>query len=170
MHRQMRTAFVSVNLFSLLCVGGGEIPPSQYAAITRYGGPILYLIVYIFLLFFILVRVDSGSILPRNMSTARRQRELRASSGLATSEGPTEEDLYTDVLTEAKTVEESADPLRVVHVSKTFGIGRGANKVVDDVSLGVGEDMIFALLGQSSCLFTFEQPSDIALTPRSERR
>lgn len=151
----MRTAFVSVNLFSLLCVRGGVIPTSQYAGVTRYGGPILYLIVYAFALFFILVWVDSGSLLPRNISAARRRRELQPTAGASTlDDDPMEaagaiEDMNVVVEDEAKMVGQSDDPLRVVHISKTFGLGRGANTVVDDVSLGVGEDMIFALLGMS---------------------
>lgn len=35
------------------------------------------------------------------------------------------------------------DPLRVVHVSKSFG----TNQAVEDVSFGVGKDTIFAMLG-----------------------
>lgn len=48
-----------------------------------------------------------------------------------------------DVLKEANEAEASDDFLRVLNVSKTFG----NNKVVDDVSLGVSQDTIFALLG-----------------------
>lgn len=99
--------------------------------------------------------VDSGSLLPRNISAARRRRELvPAVSANALDDGSVAaaeamEDMKVDVQDEAKVVGQSDDPLRVLHVSKTFGVGRGANKVVDDVSLGVGEDMIFALLGKS---------------------
>ena len=134
----MRTAFVSVNMFSLLCSGGGVISPSAYANIKRYGGPILYLIVYSFVLFAILVWVDSGSILPRNVSN----RKIRAQHSAVHPDE--EKELKEDVMDEAKAVAVSDDPLRVLGVSKAFGRGK---KVVDGVSLGVGRGTIFALLG-----------------------
>jgi ABC-type multidrug transport system ATPase subunit len=55
--------------------------------------------------------------------------------------GPTNTE--EDVLKEANEASASDDLLRVLNVSKTFG----KNKVVDNVSLGVSQDTIFALLG-----------------------
>jgi ATP-binding cassette subfamily A (ABC1) protein 3 len=52
----MRAAFVSVNLFSLLCTGNEPVGTSALGDIMRYGGPITYLIFYIFFLFGVLVR------------------------------------------------------------------------------------------------------------------
>ena len=48
-----------------------------------------------------------------------------------------------DVIAEAATVANSNDALRVLNISKSFG----HNKVVDDVTIGVPSDTIFALLG-----------------------
>lgn len=48
-----------------------------------------------------------------------------------------------DVVAEEKSVLASDDLLRVLRVTKTYG----GNKVVDDVSLGVSRDTVFAMLG-----------------------
>ncbi|KAG2755205.1 P-loop containing nucleoside triphosphate hydrolase protein [Suillus brevipes Sb2] len=133
----MRAAFVSVNLFSLLCNGSTPVTAASLGDITRYGGPILYLFVYGFVLFGILVWVDSGSIIPRRfLNTKRRQGrmdELQANF----------EANRHDVATEARAVASSNDALRLLHLTKTFE----GNKVVDDVSYGVSRDTIFAMLG-----------------------
>lgn len=130
---QTRAALVSVNLFSLLCDGTNVVTASSMGSIIRFGGPILYLIIYAFILLAILVWVDSGSLLPR------RSRPVRQA---APGEKPNR---YRpqDVLEEAQAASNSRDLLRVLDVSKTYG----ANKVVDDVSLGVSRDTVFALLG-----------------------
>ena len=95
----------------------------------RYGGPIVYLIVYSFVLLAILVWVDSGShrlLAPKQTSSTRRDS--------LTSE---------DVVAEAKAASNPQNLLRVLGVSKSYD---GKN-VVDDVSLGVSRDTLFALLG-----------------------
>jgi len=121
---------VSINLFSLLCTGDTPVTASSLGQLSRYGGPILYLFGYGFILFGILVWVDSGSILPR-----RRPRSSRTED----SSKPTAE----DVVTEAKSVSNSSDLLRVLQVTKSFG----GDAVVDNVSFGVSRETIFALLG-----------------------
>ncbi len=102
------------------------------ATIDRYGGPIVYLIVYIFILLGILVWVDSGSSLPRIWSRKVFQRKPSA-----------HQDRQLDVLAEADHAASSSDLLRVLGVSKTFG----DSKVVDDVTLSASPDTVFALLG-----------------------
>ncbi|KAJ3806238.1 hypothetical protein F5876DRAFT_91149 [Lentinula aff. lateritia] len=130
----LRAAFVSVNLFSLLCLGN-NFTTSQIGDILHFGGPILYLIIYCFVLMAILVWYDSsGSLRP----TQGWLRFFRGSGKQV--EAPTTGE---DVLKEAKDASASDDLLRVLNVSKTFG----KNKVVDNVSLGVSRDTIFALLG-----------------------
>ncbi|KAG2341981.1 hypothetical protein BDR05DRAFT_1060572, partial [Suillus weaverae] len=78
----MRTAFVSVNLFSLLCDGMTPVTTASLSDIMRYGSPILYLFVHGFVLFGILVWVDSGSIIPCRFFNTKGRRvrmdELRA--------------------------------------------------------------------------------------------
>ncbi|THH18622.1 hypothetical protein EW146_g2403 [Bondarzewia mesenterica] len=136
----MRTAFISVNMFSLLCRGGGAISTSAYSDITRYGGPILYLILYSCVLFAILVRVDSGSILPRKLSILGNRGHPLSNDRVDSVDG-----IKTDVKDEiGAAVASLHEPLRVLGISKSFGRD---NKVVDNLSLGVHRDTIFALLG-----------------------
>ncbi|KAK0481451.1 hypothetical protein IW261DRAFT_1075379 [Armillaria novae-zelandiae] len=127
-----RAALVSVNLFSLLCTGSGTVSTSHMATIDRYGGPIVYLIIYIVILLGILVWVDSGSSLPRIWSRKMFKRKPSAPLGQK-----------QDVLAEADHAASSSDLLRVLGVSKAFG----DNKVVDDVTLSASPDTVFALLG-----------------------
>lgn len=105
----------------------------------KYGGPIAYLIVDCFVLFAFLVYVDSGSVLPRWLQLTRPpSREARASDDVSP--------IASDVMNETTAVEASStDPLRVLHVTKTFN--RSAVKAVDDVSFGVSQDTVFAMLG-----------------------
>ena len=120
---------MSINLFSLLCDGDTPVSSSTLGQITKFGGPILYLIVMGFILFGILVWVDSGSLLPRR----------RSSSATSDSDRP----IPPDVATEAKLVSESRDLLRVLQVTKSYD----GDNVVDDVSFVVPRETIFALLG-----------------------
>lgn len=130
---QTRAALVSVNLFSLLCDGSTVVNASSMGSIKRYGGPILYLFVYAFILLAILVWVDSGSRTPRRLGVRKQP-----SSGTGTASSSKE-----DVIAAAEAVTGSDDLLRVINISKKFN----GNQVVDDVSLGVSKDTIFALLG-----------------------
>ena len=127
----MRAALVSVNLFSLLCTGDNAVRTSQTGTILRYGGPILYLIIYSFILLGVLVWVDSGSIWPRFSLSLKRP------------SGPLEPQLGQDVVIEAEVASKSDDILRLLKVTKTYG----DNSVVDDLSLGVPRDTVFAMLG-----------------------
>ncbi|KAG1742779.1 uncharacterized protein EDB91DRAFT_297988 [Suillus paluster] len=133
----MRAAFVSVNLFSLLCDGTTPVTTASLGDIMRYGGPILYLFVYGFVLFGILVWVDSGSIIPRRFLNTKK-RQVRMNELQANFEANRQ-----DVAAEAHAVGHSSDALRLLHLTKAFG----GNKVVDDVSYGVSRDTIFAMLG-----------------------
>ncbi|KIK71569.1 hypothetical protein GYMLUDRAFT_33772 [Collybiopsis luxurians FD-317 M1] len=127
----LRAAFVSVNLFSLLCLGD-TFTTSQIGDILRFGGPILYLIVYCFVLMTILVLYDTSG----SLRHARGWFKRSSKPGFEPSTGE-------DVLKEANEASASDDLLRVLNVSKTFD----NNKVVDNVSLAVSQDTIFALLG-----------------------
>ncbi|KAF9225247.1 P-loop containing nucleoside triphosphate hydrolase protein [Gyrodon lividus] len=133
----MRSAFVSVNLFSLLCDGTTPVTTSSMGDIMRYGGPILYLFIYGFVLFGILVWVDSGSIIPRRFLKTHKQQARFDENQVAN------EISRQDVASEARAVTQSSDALRVLHVTKSFD----GNRVVNDVSFGVSRDTIFAMLG-----------------------
>ncbi|KAG5642387.1 hypothetical protein DXG03_002845 [Asterophora parasitica] len=122
-----RAALVSVNLFSLLCDGTTPVTSSSMGQIIRFGGPIVYLIVYSFVLLGILVWVDSGSLLPRRVRSVKKQ---------APEDHESSRPAPQDVLEEVNAALESQDLLRVLSVSKTYN----GNKVVDGVSLGVSQD------------------------------
>lgn len=128
-----RAGLVSVNLFSLLCDGNAVVTASSMGSIMRYGGPITYLIIYSFILLAILVWVDSGTRLPRRLGSSRNT-SLHADSTKLSRK---------DVIAEAMAATNSEDLLRVLRVTKSYQ----ADKVVDDVSLGVSRDTLFALLG-----------------------
>lgn len=112
---------------------------SSMADLMRYGGPILYLFVYGFVLFAILVTADSGTIFSRKLLPKRRQNTKSLPGQPRSLEQPSRQ----DVLTEAQAVSTSDDLLRVLRITKLYG----SNKVVDDVSLGVPRDTICALVG-----------------------
>jgi len=123
-----RSIFVALNVFSLAC--RDRQLASYPGEITVYGGPILYLIVQFFLLFGLLLWLESGPKLP----------QLRARFKLEDSEQMhnTDEDV-----TELERVSSSNDGLRVLHVTKAFGKA----VAVEDVTFGVRKGEVFALLG-----------------------
>ena len=101
---------------------------------VRFGGPILYLIVYSFILFGILIWWDSGAILPfMGWRSGKTQHNH-------TSEG---DGMPADVVAEANAVANSQDSLRVINVTKVYD----GNAVVDNVSFGVAQGDVLALLG-----------------------
>lgn len=104
-------------------------------SIHRFGGPILYLFIYAFILLGILVWVDSGSIFHRKAGKRKP-----ATESIGEKSGNPKKD---DVVAEAEAALDSADLLRVLGVTKAYS----GNKVVDDVSLVVSRDTVFALLG-----------------------
>lgn len=140
-----------MNLFGLLCDGTKPITTSVLGSILRFGGPIAYLIPYSFVLFYVLTRWDSGSLIPRR-------------SGKTTSSDVESNFLTTpDVATEAQRVAESEDALRVLKVSKVYD----RNKVVNDASFGVGEGTVMALLGPNGAgkTTTFNMIRTLVCTP-----
>jgi len=132
----LRAALVSVNVFDLLCVSQSLLDASSLGTISKFGGPIVYLIGYSIILFSILVVVDSGAVLP-HFRTLKRWARMKTEDS-QTAPG-------SDVTAEAEAVANSDDPLRVLHVSKSFDFN--LPPVVDDVSFGVSQDTVFAMLG-----------------------
>jgi ATP-binding cassette subfamily A (ABC1) protein 3 len=120
-------------------------------SITKFGGPILYLIVNAFLLLAILVWVDSGTRKPRSLRKHKNPHlgsesryELNDASVATAEPGVLSDDL-----------------LRVVNVSKSFN---GKN-VTDDVSMSIPKDTIFALLGPNGAgkTTTFNMIRELAI-------
>jgi len=122
----VRSAFVAANLYSILCDGTEPLDKVFLGSINRFGGPILYLFIQMFIYFAILIWADSGS---------RHLRETTHGHGKTSSK--------EDVAAAAQAVASSDDVLRVLNISKSYN----GKQVLDDVSMGVSTDTVFALLG-----------------------
>ena len=125
---------MSVNLFNLLCSGDQPVSTSDLGRLERFGGPILYLIVYGFVLFGILIWWDSGAVFPF--------KGWRSRKGLHNQTSETDM-IPADVVAEANAVANSQNSLRVVNVTKVYG----GTAVVDNLSFGVAQGDVLALLG-----------------------
>ncbi|KAL6709632.1 hypothetical protein ACN47E_001060 [Coniothyrium glycines] len=127
----LRTQLLSLNSFSVLC-DGTRIP--SYPGLLRvYGGPILYLIVQIILLFVALVWWDSGYRPPFLNREKSRQKHSEDSVDM----------IPPAVAAEIARAEQSEDSLRALHLQKTFG----SNHAVNDITFGIPQGQVFALLG-----------------------
>ncbi|KAG4437747.1 hypothetical protein IFR05_006781 [Cadophora sp. M221] len=124
----IRTMFLALNIFSTTC--DGKQIASNPGGIFQYGGPILYLVVQVLVLFGILLWYDSGSVLAW-------YRRLRKS--------PTPQpDLVTDeIADELVRVSCFNDGLRVLNLTKSFG----PVTAVDNLTFGIRRGEVFALLG-----------------------
>lgn len=119
------------------------MPSSSLGDIELYGGPILYLIIMSFFLFGVLVWYDSGAKIPRflRLSHVRLFNNGRTGDQVSADK----RSIAPEVEKEATEVENSQDPLRVLHAMKTFR--QSNNKAVDNVTFGVSQDTVLALLG-----------------------
>jgi ATP-binding cassette, subfamily A (ABC1), member 3 len=127
----VKTLFVALNIFSSTC--SGEELTSNPGGILWYGGPILYLIVQIFVLFAILLWYDSGSV----VAWYRRLREQPSVASEA--DIPTEDDFGEEL----GRIKSSNDGLRVIHLTKSFG----HVTAVENLTFGIKRGEVFALLG-----------------------
>jgi ATP-binding cassette subfamily A (ABC1) protein 3 len=132
---------VSVNQFSILCEGENVVAGSGLGGIHRYGGPILFLILWIMFLLFVLSQIDAGFRIPWSRST----RLLRPAGDLEKLDDYAPKTTNPDVLAEVEHANSpsTTDPLRVLNISKFFG----SNKVVDNVSFTIPKSSLFVLLG-----------------------
>jgi ATP-binding cassette subfamily A (ABC1) protein 3 len=120
-----RSLFIGLKQFALHCNGHSD------GSIYLYGGPILFLVIQVVLLFALLIWWDSGFALP----------SLRSHKPTSDVEAT---DMYTaDLLSERKRLASPNIDLRVESVTKSFG----KNLAVHDVTFGVKTSEIFALLG-----------------------
>jgi len=129
----IRSLFISLNIFSVLCEDRSVA--SYPGKISIYGGPILYLILQSIFLFTFLVWWDSGSKLGR-LFRRKTYREKDHEESV-----DTQEDEIAAELTRVKA--STDDGLRVLHLTKSFG----ALTAVEDISFGVKRGEVFALLG-----------------------
>ena len=125
----LRSLFIALSQLTLNC---GD--PKPAGDITKYGGPILYLILQSLALFGSLLWWDSG-INPFTL-LFRRKVAVQELEGVAASKSG-------EFAAEIARVENSNSGLGVLHLTKSFG----KNKAVDDVTFGVNPGELFALLG-----------------------
>ena len=128
----MRALLLTLNQFNLLC-DDNEVTDTPMSLDT-YGGPVLYLLIQAFVLFGLLVILDSGW---------RPSFLVRTNAAYSDAEHAPMEGVDREVFTEADRVANSDDPLRTLHISKAFG----HKTVVQDISFGIKRGEIFALLG-----------------------
>ncbi|KAE9369031.1 P-loop containing nucleoside triphosphate hydrolase protein [Stipitochalara longipes BDJ] len=127
----IRAMFVALNIFSTTC-SGKEIA-SYPGGILQYGGPILYLIVQIFVLFAILLWYDSGSVL----AWYRRIRKVPPTTQETAM--PADEEIAEELVR----VNSTNDGLRVLNLTKSFG----PVTAVENLTFGIRRGEVFALLG-----------------------
>lgn len=132
---------MSINLFGLLCDGLGNYSSSPLSAITRFGGPITYLVIQAVFAFAVLVYVDSGSPIPAFL---RRKHRNRNSADMSEES--------SDVTDERERVkdENTGEELIVRRLRKKYS---GADAfAVNDVSFGVSSGQTFALVCSPSLI------------------
>ncbi|KAG9089170.1 hypothetical protein FS749_001572 [Ceratobasidium sp. UAMH 11750] len=136
----VRAAFVSINVFSLLCDGFGNYDPSPPPALNKFGGPIIYLVGWIIFLFSLLMWIEYGKPRPKWLRFRRDIPPVETDTEkTATQNGA----FGAEVKAEAERVRQSKDALRLLGVGKTFP---GPFTAVDDATFGVDNEM-FAMLG-----------------------
>jgi len=127
----MRAMLVGLNVDVIDC--RDNVPISYGGSIYAYGGPILYLCIQTCFYLWLLVWLESVHTFPNNIIRFLQQKTA-----------PEHIDNSDEVKDEKTRVEEvESDLLRILHLTKSFGL----NVAVEDVSFGVGEGEIFALLG-----------------------
>lgn len=127
----IRALFVALNIFSTAC--SEDQLATDPASFLRYGGPILYLIVQIIVLFAILLWYDSGSV-------TAWYRNVRGHPSTRTDNLPAAED---DVAEELARIRSLNDGLRILNLTKSFG----RVTAVDNLTFGITQGEVFALLG-----------------------
>ncbi|KAL2208048.1 putative ABC transporter [Sarocladium strictum] len=129
----MRALFLSLNLFSVSC--NDIVLSNNPGGILFYGAPILYLVVQSFILFALLIWLDSGS-------AGTSIRGLFGGNKAPETTDATDEEVANEI---AKVESSGANehPLRVKYLTKAFG----KYTAVDNVSFNINRGEVFALLG-----------------------
>ncbi|KAL6875223.1 P-loop containing nucleoside triphosphate hydrolase protein [Trichoderma novae-zelandiae] len=127
-----RALFLATNLFATACddINLSKTP----GGLKQYGGPILYLIIQCFILFGLLLWLDSGNVGSSVRAIFNRHKHPR--DVVESDEEVVNEQLR--ILSPA-----ADDGLKVSHLTKSFG----KNYAVENVSFGVKRGEVFALLG-----------------------
>ncbi|KAJ6506519.1 hypothetical protein C8R45DRAFT_969887 [Mycena sanguinolenta] len=129
-----RAAILSVNLFSLLCKSeADDISALGLVRLSKFGGPILYLVVQSAIALTILFWVDSVSVHFQRLRRALQEIELPE------IQRPSKE----DVDLEAAAASEPQNLLQILDATKAYG----SNTAVDNLTFGVAPDSVFCMVG-----------------------
>lgn len=136
---------IGLNTFKIVCRDNSEV--SYPGDIYAYGGTILLLLIQVMVLLLLLIWLESNNSFSALAAFIRRFTNRKSDTG-PRSAGSMDEEASTtgsDMMTKevARVGMSTTDLLRVSHVSKSYK----SNLAVDDVSLGLGEGEIMALLG-----------------------
>jgi ATPase subunit of ABC transporter with duplicated ATPase domains len=101
--------------------------------LSKFGGPILYLVVQSAIALTILFWVDSGSVLFQRLRRARQEIESPE------IQRPSRE----DVDLEAAAASEPQNLLQILDATKAYG----SNTAVDNLTFGVAPDSVFCMVG-----------------------
>ncbi|KAL7800168.1 hypothetical protein V8C37DRAFT_364333 [Trichoderma ceciliae] len=123
----IRALMVGQNIFSTTC--DNDQLQANPAALTAYGGPLLYLALQAIFWFTIVVWVESGA--------------GRYASEKAKKSPEIDDPEIAEELLRVDGSEGQSDGLRIAHLTKAFG----ENTAVDNVTFGVEHGQVFALLG-----------------------
>ncbi|KAL6866739.1 P-loop containing nucleoside triphosphate hydrolase protein [Trichoderma novae-zelandiae] len=123
----IRTLMVGQNIFSTTC--DNDQLRANPAAMSAYGGPLLYLILQAIFWFSIVVLVESGTgrYAPEKAKSSPEIDDPEIAEELVRVDGP----------------DGPSDGLRITHLTKAFG----QNTAVDNITFGVEHGEVFALLG-----------------------
>lgn len=125
---------MAAGALELLCdgskAGKGFVSGVGLVSMTRFGGPLVYLLVQMLALVALLVWF-SGSQMKANIN------HLKAIFKSTQREATTQDEMVS-----MEEAEKGDDALKVLGVSKTYD-----EKVVDDVTVSMPKDTVFALLG-----------------------
>jgi ABC-type multidrug transport system ATPase subunit len=142
----MRAMFITLNLFSTAC--DGHQLSQNPGGLVQYGGPILYLIIQITLLFLVLIWADGGNAGFSLWRSFKRPAPPSPSTTEAERAAISDEEVANELVRVKSTtttpgVVAPTDGLRVINLTKSFG----TNTAVDNVTFGVPHGEVFALLG-----------------------
>ncbi|KAK6836859.1 hypothetical protein PG987_007354 [Apiospora arundinis] len=151
----IRAVSLSLNNNKVRCRGSDII--TNPGSIEAYGGPILLLIVYIIIAFFLLIKLDRsttstglfariGKILGRDKAPQPKDEEKKDSGNSLSGRPDVDKEMVRVTSFSSSAVDTNDDLLRLVHLTKRFGSSTNS-PAVNDVSLGLRKGEILALLG-----------------------
>jgi ATP-binding cassette, subfamily A (ABC1), member 3 len=136
----LKALIVSLNLFGVLCEGTPPAKSTTPGAFNLYGGPIMFLIAQIAIMFLFLVwsdhRFSLGKLKKRSVKEIGRDQERRVGF------------VEREVVEEEARVMRETDGLKVLHTNKVYkSDGQKKVQAVDDLTFGVNQGEVFALVG-----------------------